>query len=103
MPTRDRTKPHRLRARLRAKGQVTLPAPIREALHIDTGDDIAFEVIDGQVILRGLRAMPADQAWFWTPEWQAGEQEADDEIANGEGTVYKSADAMFDALENESD
>ncbi len=88
----------RLRARLRAKGQVTLPPTIREALHIDTGDDVSFEVSDGQVILRGLRAMPADQAWYWTPEWQAGEQEADQEIASGEGTIHKNVDAMFDAL-----
>jgi len=25
-----------------------------------------------------------DQAWFWTPEWQAGEREVDDAIARGE-------------------
>ncbi len=99
MATRDHTKTHRLRARLRAKGQVTLPASVREALHIDTGDDVAFELSsNGQVILRGLRAMPTDQAWFWSAEWQVGEQEADQEIAHGEGTVHKSADAMFDAL-----
>lgn len=98
MPTRNRTASHRLRARLRPKGQVTLPASVREALHIDTGDDVAFEVKNGMVTLVGLKAMPADQAWFWTDEWQAGEHEADQEIGAGEGTIHKSADAMFDAL-----
>ena len=24
-----------------------------------------------------------DQAWFWTPEWQAGEKEASEEIQQG--------------------
>ena len=24
-----------------------------------------------------------DQAWFWDPEWQAGEREVDEEIAAG--------------------
>lgn len=98
MPTRNKNRTH-VRARLRAKGQVTLPATVRKALHIDIGDDVAFEVSStGQVILSGLRAMPADQAWYWTPEWQEGEQEADQEIANGEGTIHKDADAMFDDL-----
>ena len=26
---------------------------------------------------------PDDQAWFWTPSWQAGEAEADRDIAEG--------------------
>lgn len=103
MPTRNKNRTNHVRARLRAKGQVTLPASVREALHIETGDDVAFEVSsNGQVILSGLRPMPADQAWYWTPEWQEGEQEADQEIANGEGNIHKSADAMFDALGTES-
>lgn len=24
-----------------------------------------------------------DQAWYWTPEWQAGEREVDEDIASG--------------------
>jgi hypothetical protein len=24
-----------------------------------------------------------DQSWYWTPEWQAAEKEADDDIATG--------------------
>lgn len=26
---------------------------------------------------------PDDQSWFWTPSWQAGEAEADRDIAEG--------------------
>jgi len=33
-----------------------------------------------------------DQAWFWTREWQEGEQEADAQLAAGEGTVYESTE-----------
>ena len=38
-------------------------------------------------MLRGIIKGPVDpdQAWFWTPEWQAGERKADAEIAAGEG------------------
>ncbi len=38
---------------------------------------------------------PADQAWFWAPQWQAGEREADAEIAAGGLRVYDSMAALF--------
>jgi hypothetical protein len=36
-----------------------------------------------------------DQAWFWTPEWQAMEREADEDIAAGR---YKTFDNMDDLI-----
>ncbi|HEV2374865.1 MAG TPA: hypothetical protein VGS19_22240 [Streptosporangiaceae bacterium] len=36
--------------------------------------------------------IPGDQAWFWAPEWQAKEAEADHEIANGGGSVVIGAE-----------
>lgn len=86
------------RAVLRAKGQVTLPSEVRKALHIDEGDDISFEVTDDGVRMRGLKSIRADQAWFWTPEWQAKEREADEEIAAGRVTRYMNDDEFFDSL-----
>ncbi|MFG2794622.1 AbrB/MazE/SpoVT family DNA-binding domain-containing protein [Streptomyces sp. NPDC048419] len=95
----------RVKAQLRDKGQLTLPTEVRRALHIESGDDVEFVVsYDSerhgvmQVQVRGLKTVLADQAWFWTDEWQAGEREASDEIARSEGTVYGSAEEMFDAL-----
>lgn len=40
-----------------------------------------------------------DQAWFWTPEWQAGEAEADADVAAGRSTVHASEDEFFAALD----
>ena len=40
-----------------------------------------------------------DQAWFWTPEWQAGEKAADADLAAGRSTVYDSDEAFLKALE----
>jgi hypothetical protein len=34
-------------------------------------------------------------AWFFTPDWLAGEWEADREIAAGHGTAHESAEDMF--------
>ena len=41
---------------------------------------------------------PDGQAWFWTHEWQAGEQEADSEIAAGHGSFYGSVGELLAAL-----
>jgi hypothetical protein len=52
---------------------------------IDPVDDAVrpATVEDGRLILIPASVIPDDQAWFWTPEWQAKEAEADQEIANG--------------------
>jgi len=42
---------------------------------------------DGRLVLIPASVIPDDQAWFWTPEWQAKEAEADREIAAGRGTA----------------
>lgn len=85
---------------VRHKGQITLPREVREALHVQEGDDVAFVITDeGTVVLTGLKAIPADQAWFWTDEWLAGEREASHQAARGEGTVYHTSDDFLDSLD----
>jgi hypothetical protein len=59
------------------------------------------------VLVRSVRAqaldlmqrLNPDQAWFWTEEWQAGEREADAEIAAGHTTFYASTDDFLAALD----
>jgi len=50
-----------------------------------------------------LMAIDPDQAWFWTPEWLAGEREVDAELASGKKRpIYHSIEEMFDALNAET-
>ncbi|MGI8759805.1 MAG: AbrB/MazE/SpoVT family DNA-binding domain-containing protein [Jatrophihabitantaceae bacterium] len=86
------------RAVVRSRGQITLPREVREALHIEEGDDVAFVVEADQVTMRGLKSIPAEQSWFWTSPWQTGEREASEQIAAGEGTVFDTGDAFLDSL-----
>ena len=86
------------RAVVRSRGQITLPREIREALHVEEGDDVAFVVEAGQVTMRGLKSVPAEQSWFWTDSWQAGEREASEQVAAGQGTVFDNGDAFLDSL-----
>ena len=39
---------------LSSKGQITVPKAIREILHVNNGDSLAFYVEDGQVVLTNL-------------------------------------------------
>lgn len=39
-----------------------------------------------------------EQAWFWTPEWQAGEREADAQLAAGKSENYQSGADFMAAL-----
>ncbi|HEX9359230.1 MAG TPA: hypothetical protein VF933_36150 [Streptosporangiaceae bacterium] len=55
---------------------------------------------DGTVPIRGYVSSPTDQAWFFTPEWLAGEREADADIAAGRGTVHESAEDTFAHLDS---
>lgn len=92
------------RARLRRKGQLTLPSEVAQALHVSEDDELEFTVAEsGAVTVRGLTAIPADQKWFWTPEWQAGEREASEQIAAGEGLYLDNTDEFVAYLEGLDD
>jgi antitoxin PrlF len=84
------------RAQVRKKNQVTLPAEVREALHVSEGDEVTFTVLpDGDVVLRGMTSIPADQKWFWEREWQEGERRASEQIAAGGLPVYDDMESLF--------
>jgi antitoxin PrlF len=87
------------RTTLRAKGQLTLPDDVRKAANLQEGDLMEVEVSDsGEVILRPLATIDRSQAWFWTPEWQAGEREATEQLRRGEGEVFQDDAEFLDAL-----
>src|SRR5262249_34991948 len=85
-------------AQLRARGQITLPAEVRLQVGLREGDHVIVTVEDDRIILTPARLIPRDQAWFWTPEWQAGEREADADIAAGRGQVFTDDDEFTDYL-----
>jgi AbrB family looped-hinge helix DNA binding protein len=87
------------RTTLRAKGQLTLPDDVRKAANLQEGDLIGAEVSEtGEVILRPLATIERSQAWFWTPEWQAGEREANEQAARGEGERFETDTDFLDSL-----
>ncbi len=86
------------RTKLSKRGVITLPAEIRVAARLEEGDPIEVEIVDEGILLRPQKVIDASQAWYWTPEWQAGEREADAEIAAGGGRVFMSGEEFLASL-----
>jgi antitoxin PrlF len=78
---------------IRKDGSVTISAAIRRAARLAQGDILEVELTADGILLRP-RVRDPDQAWFWEPAWQAGEREADAQVAAGDGERFES-DAEF--------
>lgn len=92
----NRRRPHLTTLSIRRKGIVTIPEAMREELDLREGDHLVATVEDGRLVLIPASVIPDDQAWFWTPDWQARETEADQEIADGGGAVMTDEDFIAD-------
>ena len=86
---------------IRAKGQLTLPLGVRNAAHIEEGDPLEVELTPEGILLRPKKLIDADQAWFWTPDWQAGEREASADIGAGRTKQHDSPEAFLSSLAEE--
>jgi antitoxin PrlF len=86
---------------IRGKGQLTIPADIREAAHLEEGDPVEVEIVAEGILIRPRKIIDATQAWFWAPAWQAGESEAAAELARGEGRIFVSGDEFLASLDDE--
>jgi AbrB family looped-hinge helix DNA binding protein len=83
------------RTTLRSKGQLTVPDEIRKAARLEPGDPIEVELTEDGILLRPLKDIDPSQAWFWTPEWQAKEREADASIAAGRGRRFETGEELL--------
>jgi len=63
--------------------QVSIPKEIRDRLRIEQGDFIEVTERAGEIVMVPKKMVDADQAWFWSAEWQQGEHEADEDIKAG--------------------
>jgi AbrB family looped-hinge helix DNA binding protein len=86
------------RTTLRAKGQLTLPDDIRRAAHLEAGDLLEAELTPDGILLRPQKLIDATQAWFWSPDWQAGERDADSDRASGNVEEFASGKELIGAL-----
>ena len=64
--------------------QITLPSNLRKNLRIAEGDYLEVEKQDSQLILKPVKMVPTDEAYFHTKEWQKGEVQADKDRKKGD-------------------
>ncbi|MDO9514975.1 MAG: AbrB/MazE/SpoVT family DNA-binding domain-containing protein [Syntrophales bacterium] len=76
--------------------QITLPNSLRKDLNVSVGDYMEIDRQDGGLVLRPVKVVHPDQAYFYTKEWQKGEAEADKDIAKG--NVLGPFDNLTDGL-----
>lgn len=86
--------------KVRQKGQITLPDAVRRAARLAEGDylEVSVEERTGTITLRPKKLIDADQAWFWTDDWQIGEREASEDIARGRVRRSATGDEFIKSL-----
>ena len=86
--------------RLGAKRQVTIPHRISSALRLKKGDHMLLRLVGGRVEMIPVSLIPKDQLWFWTPEWQKKEREADEDIAQGRVKEFSTVEELLKDLKS---
>lgn len=84
------------------RSTITIGKEVRKLLHLaDEGDIFEMIVEDGRIILEPKKLIPADQAWYWTDEWQAAEREAHEDIKAGRTKRFDTVnDLMQDLMDD---
>lgn len=83
---------------IRSRSQITIPAEIIKKLNLKQGDTLEIEVEGDQIILRPVIAVPKDQAFFWTKEWQFEEKQVQADIENNNIKSSESKEQLFKDL-----
>jgi len=86
--------------RVARRGQITLPASLRQAAHIREGDKIQFLIEGGTISLIVKKLIDKSQTYFWTREWQEGEREAEEDITVGQLKTFDSVDDLIAELKS---
>ena len=85
---------------MKRRSTITIGKEIRKTLHLaDEGDVFEMIVEDGRIILEPKKLVPADQAWYWTEDWQAAERDAREDYAAGRYKTFENpADFVKDLM-----
>ena len=86
--------------RVARRGQITLPASLRQAAHIREGDYLQFLIEGGTISLIVKKLIDKSQTYFWTREWQEGEREAEEDITVGQLKTFDSVDDLIAELKS---
>ncbi len=66
------------------KHQITIPKEVFKNLGLEIGDFLEVKTRENIITMTPRKLVLKDQAWFYTPEWQKKEKEADKAITKGD-------------------
>ncbi|QNJ57408.1 antitoxin [Pseudomonas phage Dolphis] len=58
-------------SKITSKAQTTIPQAVRTALNLKAGDEVAYQIEDGRVILTRPDTQPADDPFATFAEWDS--------------------------------
>ena len=79
--------------------QVTIPQAAMDAAGLHEGEPLNVRVTEDGILLARAEERDPNQWWFWTPEWQAKEREADEDLAAGRFKRFLSGEEFQAELE----
>ena len=79
--------------------QVAIPRQISKRLGLKVDDYLDVRVENHRIILEPQVLVPKDQAYFYTPEWQADERKAAEDLRKGRVTRTKNLKELFAKLD----
>jgi hypothetical protein len=104
LATKSRSLRHptvKLNTRIASRPYLVVKVPPEQAGMVQNAlDRLAQEPagVSAQTILLDALRIASEQAYFWTPEWQARERAADQAIAEGRVRTFDTMDEMLDFL-----
>ena len=83
--------------RVGTRRRITIPSRTARALRFKNGDLILMRLAGRKL---ELLPIPKGQLWYWTPDWQRKEREADQGIAQGRVKESTSVEELFKDLKS---
>jgi len=85
--------------RIKQNYQITIPQELRKKFNVSVGDYLEIETQKEGLVIKPVKVIHPDQEYFYTPEWQKKEMEADEAIAQGRiSGPFSSTDELFEHL-----
>jgi AbrB family looped-hinge helix DNA binding protein len=88
--------------KISSQGQIRIPQKIMNSLGIGKGDYVEVNVEESQIVLKPRKLIDPTQSWYWTPEWQAKEREADLDLSAGKYHEFDTVEELLNDLHNEN-
>ena len=90
-----------MKIQIRNRNQITIPEKVLKELGLKPGDDLLVEIKDGKLTLIPAVSIPRDEAYLFTPEWQAMLHQAEKELAEGDYKVFDNLEDLLKDLDSE--